>query len=251
MMRRPLALLAVAVVVSACGGGGQKTAGRPSLTVFAASSLRSAFADYGSTFKSARVRLSLGGSDELAAQIRGGSPADVFAAANTKLPQQLYAAGKLEKPVVFTANRLVLAVPSGSTKVKSLSDLTRSGVSIAIGAPAVPVGSYTRKMLGALPALERNRILANVKTEEPDVAGIVGKLNQRAVAAGFVYVTDVQATHGQLHALTLYGLPAIAKYAAAVVRGTKHPAAARAFLHGLASGAGQRDLRRAGFMALP
>ena len=34
-------------------------------------------------------------------------------------------------------------------------------------------------------------ILANVRSEEPDVAGIIGKLTQGAVDAGFVYVTDV------------------------------------------------------------
>ena len=39
---------------------------------------------------------------------------DVFASANTKLPDALYRKGLVEKPVVFAANRLVLAVPKDS-----------------------------------------------------------------------------------------------------------------------------------------
>ena len=57
------------------------------------------------------VRLSFGGSDELAAQIRQGVRPDVYAAANTKLPEELCAAGLLERPVRFAEERLVIAVP--------------------------------------------------------------------------------------------------------------------------------------------
>ena len=42
-----------------------------------------------------------------------------------------------------------------------------------------------------------------MRSNEPDVKGIVGKLTQGAVDAGFVYVTDVNATNGQLQAMEL------------------------------------------------
>jgi molybdate transport system substrate-binding protein len=198
------------------------------------------------------VRLSFGGSDELAAQIRAGGRPDVFAAANTKLPDQLFAEGRVAKPVTFTANRLVLAVPSKSREVASLADLARPGVALAVGAPAVPIGAYTRKVLAGLPAPERKRILANVKTAEPDVAGIVGKLTQGAVDAGFVYATDVIAAKGSLRAVALpAALRPTAVYEAAVVKGSQHPEQAKAFIRGLRSGAGQAALRRAGFLPLP
>ena len=57
------------------------------------------------------MRASFAGSDELAAQIRQGVKPDVFASANTKLPDELFEEGLVEKPVVFAANELVLAVP--------------------------------------------------------------------------------------------------------------------------------------------
>jgi molybdate transport system substrate-binding protein len=246
---RVVAILALTVSLAACGSGSDD---KPTLVVSAASSLRNAFTDYARTFDAAKARLSFGGSDELAAQIRAGSPVDVFAAANAKLPDQLYADGKVEKPVKFTGNRLVLAVPKGDTTIKSVNDLVKPGVKLAIGAATVPIGSYTRDVLGGLPAIEKNRILANVRSEEPDVAGIVGKLTQGAVDAGFVYVTDVGAAADKLRAIRLP--PRISPtvvYEAAVVKGSKHPDEAKQFVDGLTSGAGQNALRKAGFLGLP
>jgi molybdate transport system substrate-binding protein len=247
-----LVLLAAAAALPVGCGGGSSSDSKPALTVAAASSLRNAFADYGQQFNNAKVRLSFGGSDDLAAQVRGGSPIDVYAAANTKLPDQLYREGKVQKPVKFTGNRLVLAVPKDSQRVNRLSDLVKPGVKIGIGAPDVPIGSYTRDVLNGLPSIQSNRILANVKSQEPDVAGIVGKLTQGAVDAGFVYVTDVDAASDKLRAINLPAkISPTVVYEAAVVKGTKHPQQAKAFINGLTAGNGQDALRKAGFLPLP
>jgi molybdate transport system substrate-binding protein len=171
----------------------------------------------------------------------------VFAAANTALPEQLYREGRVEKPVDFTANRLVLAVPAGS-HVTALADLAGPGMKVAVGSPSVPIGEYTRQVLARVAARQRERILANVKTEEPEVTGIVGKLTQGAVDAGFVYATDVQATRGAVRAIRLPDrLQPSVRYAAAVVRGSAHRTVARRFVAGLVDGAGKRALRAAGF----
>jgi molybdate transport system substrate-binding protein len=251
-MRRVAILAGVVVLAGLTGCGGSSGANkRPQLIVSAASSLRTAFSDYADSFRPAVVRLSFGGSDELATQIRAGGRADVFAAANTKLPAALFKEGKVERPVDFTANRLVLAVPSDSN-VKSLDGIAKPGIKLAIGSASVPVGAYTRQVLAALPSVERNRILANVKTAEPDVAGIIGKLTQGAVNAGFVYATDVTATHGQLRALQLPArLEPTVVYAAAVIKGTSHHEQAKAFIDGLVGGKGQAALRSAGFLPVP
>jgi molybdate transport system substrate-binding protein len=247
---RVVAILALTISLAACGSSGSDD--NPTLIVSAASSLRNAFTDYAQNFEAARTRLSFGGSDELAAQIRAGSPVDVFAAANAKLPSQLYADGKVEKPVKFTGNRLVLAVPKGDTTIRSVKDLVKPDVKVAIGAATVPIGSYTRDVLDGLPAIEKNRILANVRSQEPDVAGIVGKLTQGAVDAGFVYLTDVDAAADKLRAIELP--PRISPtvvYEAAVVKGSKHPDEAKQFVDGLTGGTGQDALRKAGFLGLP
>jgi molybdate transport system substrate-binding protein len=247
-MRRLLAIAVAAVMLAACGSS---QSDGPVL-VSAAASLQDAFTQYGQRFGDGKTRFSFGGSDELAAQIQHGVRPDVFASANTTLPAQLYRAGDVEKPTVFAGNRLVLAVPAHSDKVKSVSDTERPGVKLAIGSATVPIGAYTRKVLGRLPASQRKAVLANVRSEEPDVKGIVGKLSQGAVDAGFVYATDVTATHGELEAISLpASLQPTVAYAAAVVKGAKHPQAARRFIAGLLQGDGQRALRAAGFLPPP
>jgi molybdate transport system substrate-binding protein len=255
-----LLLVAAAVLVAACGGGSGETAptgsgsgsGKPALTVSAAASLKDAFTAFGKQFADASPRFSFAGSDELAAQIEQGVKPDVYAAANTKLPQLLYAKGLVDKPVVFAGNRLVLAVPAGQTKVTSPADVEKPGVKLAIGSASAPIGSYTRSVLDKLPPHRSRAILHNVRSEEPDVAGIVGKLTQGAVDAGFVYISDVRGAAGKLKAIELPAQlqPSVA-YGAAVVKGAKHPQQARAFIDGLLSGAGARALQHAGFEAPP
>ena len=186
---------------------------------------------------------------ELAAQIEQGLKPDVFASANTKLPALLYAKGLVSKPVTFAANKLVIAVPAGSSKVSSISDLEKPGVTVAIGSASVPIGAYTRKVLAKLGAAGSAKVLANVRSEEPDVTGIVGKLTEGAVDAGLTYVTDVRASDGALKAIALpASLQPVVAYAAAVVKGAPHPAQAQAFISGLLTGSGRSDLLRAGFL---
>jgi molybdate transport system substrate-binding protein len=125
-------------------------------------------------------------------------------------------------------------------------------VRIAAGAAAVPVGAYTREVLARLPAAERRAIEANIRSSEPDVGGVVGKLTQGAVDAGFVYVTDVVAAGDRLRPIALpEALRPTVAYGVAVVKGAREPAAARAFVAGLLHGTGEAALREAGFEPPP
>lgn len=248
MRRVTPALLLLAVLLVACGGGGGDA--KPAIKVSAATSLKKALTAYGGEFGPATVRASFAGSDQLAAQIRAGARPDVFAAANAKLPDALFAQGLVEKPVTFARNRLVIGVPATGGKVETLADLSRTGIRLAIGSPSVPVGAYTRTVLAALPAAKRDAILGNVRSQEPDVGGVVGKVAEGAVDAGFVYVSDVQGSGGRLRAIALPdALQPEVRYEAAVVKGTKHADAARAYVAGLRAGAGRRELDRAGFLS--
>jgi molybdate transport system substrate-binding protein len=244
-MKRALVLLAV--VIAGCGGGGGSGT---QLKVSAAASLKPPFEKL--EVGGVDPQYQFAGSDELAAQIRAGALPDVYAAANTKLPAALASAGLVEKPEPFTTNRLVLAVPAGSSKVNTLADLTKPGVTIAVGSATVPVGSYTRTVLARLGPAQERSILAHVRTDEPDVSGVVGKLTQGAVDAGFVYHSDVVAAGGKLRAIELpRRLQPQVVYAVAVVKGTKHESQAREFVAALIGAQGQSVLRAAGFGARP
>ena len=251
-MRRRVAVGAAALLALAgCGddstlssGGGEK----PRLVVSAASSLKDALTTCARDYADADLRLQFAGSDELAAQIRQGVPVDVFAAANTALPDALAREGKLDQPAAFASNQLVLAVPADGAKVSSLDDLEQPGVTLVIGAAGVPVGDYTRKVLDRLGARTSKAVLANVRSNEPDVNGVVGKLSQGAADAGFVYASDVEASGGRLKAIALPArLDPTATYAAGVVTASRQPDAAEAFVDDLLAGSCHEALLAAGF----
>lgn len=242
------AIALAAVTAAGCGGSDDSPQeSSPELVVFAAASLGPAFERYGDGFEGADLRFSFAGSDDLAAQIRQGVTPDVYAAANTSLPAELHADGLLEAPTTFATNRLVVGVPAGSA-IDDIADLEEPGVEIAIGDGEVPVGIYTREVLDALGPGAKEAILANVASSEPDVAGIVGKLTQGAVDAGFIYRSDVDATGGAVAAVTI---PADASpdvaYGIAVATEAAEPELARRFVDGVVSGAGQEILLDSGF----
>ena len=97
------------------------------MNVFAAASLTEAFPKF-----DGGQRYNFAGSDALAAQIRLGAPADLFAAASPDAPQALYKAGLVEQPVTFATNKLVLAVPTANPAgITSIYDIERPGVKLA------------------------------------------------------------------------------------------------------------------------
>jgi molybdate transport system substrate-binding protein len=245
------AILLAAASVAGCGGfdetGETAEASDPELVVFAAASLGPAFERYGNEIEGADVRFSFAGSDDFAAQIRQGVSPDVYAAANTSLPDELHEDDLLEKPATFVTNRLVVGVPAGSD-IDEVTDLEQSGVEVVIGDEEVPVGIYTREVLKALGPEAEQAILANVASSEPDVAGIVGKLTQGAVDAGFIYRSDVDAAAGEIEEVPIpaKASPDVA-YGIAVTTDAAQPELAREFLDGVVAGDGQRILLDAGF----
>ena len=251
-------VLALAIGAAGCGGdddsGGGSSSAPTRLVVSAASSMTKALEECAPRFgdqENADVKLSFAGSDELAAQIQQHAPVDVYAAANTNLPDKLHSDGLLEQPVQFATNEFVLAVPKDS-EIRSVQDLTKEGTKLAIGSGSVPIGAYTRETLSKLPPDEEKAILANVRSNEPDVKGIVGKLTQGAADAGFVYVTDVNAASGDLKAIKLPSdLEPQVTYGAGVVSDAKQPKLAQGFVDGLTKGACADSLTKAGFGPAP
>ncbi len=243
MRARALMLaLTLSAGLSACGESSREAV----LDVSAATSLKPAL-DH-ARFQHARVRLSFAGSDVLAAQIRAGARPDVYIAANSELPRALAREGLVQTPVPLARNELVLAVPRDGARVAGLADLGRDGVRIAIGARSVPVGAYADSVIDQLDAGLRRRVLANVRSREPDVAGIIGKLAHGAVDAGFVYRTDARAASPRIRAISFAArLQPRVVYEAAVVTGTDQPRAARAYVGDLVRGRGAQALRASGF----
>jgi molybdate transport system substrate-binding protein len=238
-----LALVALALVAG-CGGdagAGPSDGLDDNVTVFGAASLTEVFEELAPD-----VRFNFAGSDELATQIREGAPADVYAAASPRYPDELLAEELVEEPQIFASNRLVLIVPSDNPAgIQSVDDLRHEGTKLVVGAEGVPVGDYTRTVLENMGATD---VLTSVVSNEDDVKGVVGKVASGEADAGFVYVTDYNAAQDDLQAIELpEDAQAVVEYPIAIVSDTGNREAAEAFVELVLSDEGQQALEDAGF----
>jgi molybdate transport system substrate-binding protein len=251
LRRFSIVVAALALCLVVAGGASARSDNHASsrvsgITVYAASSLTDVFPQIDSGPK-----YSFAASSTLAAQITQGAPADVFASANTTIPDQLYAKGIVDKPVIFTRNRLVLVVPtSNPAGIHSVYDLKKPGIKLVIAASAVPVGSYTLQVLKQMGLT--TSVLANVVSRESDVRSVLAKVALNEADAGFVYSTDAKTVPGKV---TVLKIPAWAQpkvtYEFAVVSKSANKTAAQAFLKEVLSKAGQQKMLAAGFLPIP
>ncbi len=231
--------LCVLVAAALLAAGGASARSGSTLTVFAASSLTDAFPKI-----DPKAAYSFAGSNTLAAQIRQGAPADVFASANTALPSALHRDGLCTKPVVFTRNALVVIVPrSNPAGVHGVFDLRKRGVKLVIAAPGVPVGDYT------LQVLRRLKLRPHVVSRETDVREVLAKVALGEADAGFVYSTDARTVPHKVRTIRIpaRGQPNV-RYGICVVSASSHKTAARAFVKRVLGKTGQRILRSYGFL---
>ncbi|HXJ22640.1 MAG TPA: molybdate ABC transporter substrate-binding protein [Polyangia bacterium] len=229
------------------------------LIVFEAASLKDAFATVASRFQAAHpgthVVTNAAGSQELRAQIEHGAPADLFASADRRHMDALAAAKLVDAPAVFTCNQLVVVTRPGLDAVKELGDLPRAD-RVVVGAPEVPVGAYTAKMLDGAARVYgtdfRKRVDAKVVSRELNVRQVLAKVLMGEADAAVVYASDAVAARGKLHVLPIPApLSPLAEYPVAVVRGARRPDLARAFIELLKGPTGAAALRDAGFIACP
>jgi molybdate transport system substrate-binding protein len=212
------------------------------ITVYAAASLTEVFPRIDHA-----PRYNFAGSDQLAAQINAGAPADVFASASPKQTELLYHNGVLRKPVVFATNKLIVIVPrSNPAGIRSVYDLRRHGVKVIVGTPTVPVGAYTDQVLDSLGI--KTSVMANVVSQEPDVKSIVAKIALGQGDAGFVYKTDARPAGKKVTSILIpaWAQPPI-RYEIGIVKASSHRAAAAAFIKRVTSLRGRRLLVQAGF----
>jgi molybdate transport system substrate-binding protein len=253
--RLPAAALALVVVLAAaaCGGaqgGSASGAANPvQLTVFAAASLTSAFTKLGADFSAAhpdvKVSFNFAGSQELAAQIQEGGPADIFASADSTNMERV--ASLVSTPKMFVGNQLEIAVaPGNPLHLAGLAGLARRGVKVVLCAPEVPAGKY------AVQALSAAGVSVKPVSLEADVKAAVSKVALGEADACVVYRTDVIAAKGQVEGVEIPASQNVtAAYPIAVVKDSKHLAQARAFVDYVLSSAGQNTLRSFGFLPPP
>jgi molybdate transport system substrate-binding protein len=235
-----------------CGAGAGREASRGApLRIAAASDLQEALPKLVDRYRAGRVQqieVSYGASGQLARQIRGGAPIDLFLSANLGFVEDLAARGAIDSSTVrpYAVGGLVIVQPEASAlALKSLGDLTSAGVRhIAIANPEhAPYGVAAREALRSaglweellpriVPADTVRQALQFVQSGNAD-AGIVGRAISRVPGVKAVGVDPA------LHRPIVQGL--------GVVAASENAEAARRFADYLLGDEAQEILGQYGF----
>lgn len=225
------------------------------ITVSAAISLKNVFGEIGRAYeeknKRVKVRFNFASSGSLMRQIEGGAPVDIFASADMESMAALEAKGLItpRSSVVFAGNALVLVVPVDfKSGITSFQDLKKAAVRrVAIGNPrTVPAGRYAEEVL------EHFRLRGVLKDKvilSENVRQVLDYVDRGEVDAGIVYSTDaiIRANEVKIVAKAPEESHKPIYYPAAVVKGSRHEAAAAGFISFLVSGETKDILKKYGF----
>jgi molybdate transport system substrate-binding protein len=215
------------------------------LTVLAASSLTDVFKAAGAAYEKehpgTHVKFSFAGSQELAAQVKQGAPADALVTADTKTMDGLKA--DVNGSSIIAKNRLVIATGKGNPKkVEGLKNLSDTNLKVVLAAPEVPVGRYSKQVLDA------QKITVKPVSQEPNVRAVLSKVELGEADAGIVYKTDAASAKGKVGTVDIPDAQnAVAKYPAATLKTSKNADAAAAFVKWLSTPEAQKILQDAGF----
>lgn len=228
------------------------------LNIFAAASLTDAFTEIGKNFEAAHlgvtVTFNFAGSQALRTQIEEGAPADVFASANTKEMDTLVSGSFVTDGTqkIFLTNKLVVILPANNpAALAKLEDLAKPGIKLIFAAEEVPVGKYARQALDSMNSPFgtdfKDKVLANVVSNEDNVKQVVAKIQLGEGDAGIVYTSDAVAAPDLKTIEIPAELNVIAKYLIASLTKSANADLATAFIDYVLSANGQAVLQKWGF----
>ncbi|MBZ0156419.1 MAG: molybdate ABC transporter substrate-binding protein [Alphaproteobacteria bacterium] len=224
------------------------------IVVSAAVSLKNAFEEIGKIFETKNrvlVLFNFGASGDLARQIGGGAPVDVFASAARKDMDEIERQGLVlpGSRADFAANTVVLVAPAHEkNSPRSFGDLRTERVQrIAVGNPkSVPAGRYAEEVFTYYKirsALDGKLVYAE------NVRQVLDYVARGEVDAGVVYATDVVARAKEIKTAATAPeeshSPVV--YPVAVIKGTRNEKMAKEFLALVMSPEGRRVLEKYGF----
>ncbi len=239
------------------------TATEGNLVAFTAASLSGASSTIGSSFTSAypnhKVVFNLDGTQALKTQVENGAYADVFISASNSYTKTLQGEGYFDNTTVktLTTNYIIVILPASNTaNIKSLADLAKPGVKIAMEAATVPAGTATMAVLNnsansTYGQAWKNSVISNVVTYETSEPAVATKVSLGEVDAGFVYQsTATAAAKGTYQSITIPKKDNyLQTYTIGTLKGSTNKAIAADFEQFMLSSAGQQILAQYGFTA--
>lgn len=229
------------------------------LIIFAAASLTDSFAELAKAFEEQNpdvsTILNFASSSQLAAQLREGVAADIFASANKHQMEAVIASGRVVGNDVgnFAANQLIMIVPKGNPAgIQDVADLAGENLSLLMAVVGVPVRDYADQMIANLPGDIQKRIYENLISEESNVRQVATKIALGEADAGIVYTSDITPDIAdRVEAIPIPDTQNIeVTYPMAVIADSDQVELARRFIDFVTSQTGQAILADWGFKTL-
>ena len=270
-MKRIIALmLALLMPVTFCACGAKSSAEKEpvELTVFAAASMTETLTEiiemYRQVAPNVTVTASYESSGTLKTQIQEGADCDIFISAGQKQMNQLDITADASvntesldfvldgTRIDLLENKVTLVVPQGNPKgIESFDDmiagLKGGSILLAMGNSDVPVGQYTQKILTYYQLDETALASSGCITYGSNVKEVTSHVSEAAVDCGVVYCTDAFSAGLTVVDSATAEMCGQVIYPAAVMKSSRNPEAARAFLDYLRTDVAMAVFEKVGF----
>lgn len=238
------------------------------LIIFAAASLTETLTQLGDTYSMEHPKVTLvfnfDSSGTLKTQIQEGAECDIFISAGQKQMDQLDISADPEvntegldfvqedTRLDILENKVALAVPqdnpAGIMSYEELKERLESGsVLMAMGNADVPVGQYTQKILDYYGLSEEELAAAGCITYGSNVKEVTTQVSEALVDCGIIYATDAFSAKLTVVDTATARMCGQVIYPAAVLKVSKYPGEAKAFLDYLTGDEADAVFEQVGF----
>lgn len=238
------------------------------LIVFAAASLTETLTELGAAYMDehpgVNIVFNFDSSGTLKTQIQEGAECDIFISAGQLQMNQLDMEADpeintegldfIQENTRFDIleNKVALVVPEGNPSgIESYEDLKEklesNSVLMAMGNGDVPVGQYTQKILAYFGLSEEELAAAGCITYGSNVKEVTTQVSEAAVDCGIIYATDAFSADLTVVDTATAEMCGQVIYPAAVLKVSKHPEEAEAFLDYLTGDAADAVFEGVGF----
>jgi molybdate transport system substrate-binding protein len=217
-------------------------------------------ADFEKMYPGHKVVFNLDGTQALRTQVVNGAYADVFISASNAYTTELTKGGYFVDGTVkpLTSNYVIVILPKDNKAgIRSLADLAKPGVKIAMADKSVPVGTATNTVMASLAKTAEfgnawnTSVFNNVVTYETSEPAVASKVQLGEVDAGFVYESTYTAGSSKYQSLSIpKTVNYLQTYTIGVMKQSTSKGAAADFETFMLSSAGQQDLKDYGFRPL-
>ena len=241
------------------------------LIVFAAASMTETMEEIAKAYKEQNPNITItynfDSSGTLKTQIEEGADCDIFISAAKKQMDQLDITADKEvntdgldfidtdTRIDLLENKVALAVPDGNPKnINSYDDMVAGlkdkSILLAMGNEDVPVGQYTQKIFAYFGLNEDELNKDAVLTYGSNVKEVTTQVSEAAVDCGIIYSTDAFSADLTVVDTATKDMCGQVIYPAAVLKESKHPEEARAFLDYLRTEDSSKVFESVGFTCL-